>query len=380
MKIALINNFYIRNYGSVLQSFALYKKICNLGLDVVVVDYNDKPSMLNRIKGALILNRKAFVKKIISKIEKKNKPDCQFYKDRLKRNASFDEFAQKKYHFTKKYSNIFELTQDIRNFDAVLIGSDQLWAPSDILRNYHTLMWVPDSIKKVAYATSFGVAELPAILKKTTHNFLQRIDFISVREFSGKEIVKGLIGKDVPVVMDPTLLLEQSEWEKMIPNKRIVEGDYIFAFFLGGNVKYRHFVKQISKEKHLKIVSVLHVEEYLYVDNDFADVTYNYANPIDFINLIKNANYVFTDSFHVSIFSIINERRFFVFNRYDEMSTNSRNTRLISLLNKLGISERLVSVENIIDVDSPIDYSSVNQKIKEWRVQSDNYLNSALKY
>ena len=87
MKIALINNFYVRNYGSVLQSFALYKKLCNLGLDVVVVDYNDKPSMLNRIKGALILNRKAFVKKIISKIEKKNKPDSQFYKDRLKRNA-----------------------------------------------------------------------------------------------------------------------------------------------------------------------------------------------------------------------------------------------------------------------------------------------------
>ena len=73
MKIALINNFYVRNYGSVLQSFALYKKLCNLGLDVVVVDYNDKPSMLNRIKGALILNRKAFVKKIISKIEKKRR-------------------------------------------------------------------------------------------------------------------------------------------------------------------------------------------------------------------------------------------------------------------------------------------------------------------
>ena len=126
MKIALINNFYVRNYGSVLQSFALYKKLCNLGLDVVVVDYNDKPSMLNRIKGALILNRNAFVKKIISKIEKKNKPDSQFYKDRLKRNASFDEFAQKKYHFTKKYNNIFELTQDIRNFDAVLIVSDHL--------------------------------------------------------------------------------------------------------------------------------------------------------------------------------------------------------------------------------------------------------------
>lgn len=380
MKIALINNFYVRNYGSVLQSFAMYKVLCNMGVETEVIDFKDIPSIENRIKGLLLLNTELIFKKFIGLV-KKERPSSQYYEDCKKRNFSFDEFSQRNFRFTRHYKTISELSRDICDFDIVLIGSDQLWGPNDILRNYHTLLWVPKTVKKVSYATSFGVGSLPFIVKNKARRFLRKMDFLSVREASGKEIIKELINKEVPVVMDPTLLLEQSEWKKITGSKRLVEGNYIFAFFLGKNESHRQYVKQISKQKNLKIVSIQHVEEYIELDNGFADITFNNANPLEFINLIKFAEYVFTDSFHVSIFSIINERNFFVLNRYNDTSSNSRNTRLVSLLNQLGIPERLISNDELvnIDIDSRIDYLAVNENIERWRKLSADYLIKAIK-
>ena len=116
--------------------------------------------------------------------------------------------------FTEQYirkssacADFTELTSYCKeNYDTILIGSDQLWLPANIAADYYTLNFVPDGVKKIAYATSFGVSSLPDDLKGQASRFLSKIDHISVREEAGKKIIQSMVDKEVEVVCDPTLL------------------------------------------------------------------------------------------------------------------------------------------------------------------------------
>ena len=377
-KIALITNFYIRNYGSVLQSYALYQKLCNMGVDVSVVNYQDVPSRLMRLKVLFLLNYKCIFK-IIHRFIIRKKADKKYYFDICKRNESFSLFIKKYCNFTSLCSNVSQLQEVVGSFNILMIGSDQLWAPSDVIRNYHTLVWAPKNIKKVSYATSFGVEVIPNFLHKKYCRFLQKMDVISVREISGRKILHEILKKNVPMVMDPTLLLEKEEWQNIL-DERLVKEEYIFAFFLGTKKEHRDFVQAVGRKYGLKVVSILHVEEFQEIDKEYADITYNSATPAEFINLIKYASVVFTDSFHASIFSIINERKFYVFNRYDVQAKNSRNTRVDSLLDTLGLSnQKILDLKNAnINLSSNIDYIAVKEKLELWRLKSNSYLKQIL--
>lgn len=388
-KIALICNTYIRNYGSVLQSLATFQTIRNMGYHVDVVNYEDYPSLkakleiLFRLKLPMLMDISFVLKKIQNKLSmaEGNKKYLQIVK---KRNAVFDEYVKHHFAFTEPCAKVSDVKSAIFAYDAVVIGSDQLWGPADIIRDYHTLNFVPISKRKISYATSFGVSIIPKFLRKRTASFLKRLDDISVREDSGAKIVKELMNWDVPVVVDPTLLLTSSDWDNVIGTnvKRKIEGKYIFCFFLGDNSGQRDLSKKISKQLGLPIVSIQHMDEYVKRAEGFADFDINDASPAEFIDLIKHAELVLCDSFHASVFSIQYHKSFYTFDRYNPKSSNARNSRIETLLKRLGISQRHITNVGNVNLDSllveNIDYDKVNKLLEKWRINSYEYLKVSL--
>ena len=227
-------------------------------------------------------------------------------------------------------------------------------------------------------SASFGVSEIPESQKEKTISYLNRIESISVREHSGKELIKKLTGRDVPVIVDPTLVINKELWDASISNERKVKEDYIFCYFLGNNPDQREEARKLSKKTGLKIVTLRHMDEYIPSDEKFGDVAPYDVGPAEFVNLIRNASYVCTDSFHGSVFSIINHKQFISFNRYGNNSKNSRNSRLDSLFGQLGI-ERRFKGDIIKEIMAPIDYDSVDERLKELRAFAEDYLVKALK-
>lgn len=384
-KIAYICNTYIRNYGSILQSYALYVKLKQLGFEPDVVDYKDTPnSIQTQFKQTLFLRIPMLFK--YSELKKK------FLSIKAKKNEKYNEILHHRYHamdvfvnenfsFTRHCDTINDVQKVINDYDSVFIGSDQLWGVAEILRDYHTLNFVPSNKPKISYATSFGVSQLPYFVRYKTSKFLKRIDMLSVREISGAKLIKDISGRTAEVVVDPTLLFTPQEWDSITCNRSKINRKYVFCFFLGNNPNQRNFAIEFSKKVDMPIVTMQHVEEYIPSDNDYADINVNDASPADFVSLIKDAEYIICDSFHASIFSIIFRKQFFTLNRYASSSSNSRNTRIFSLFSKLGITDRNIQanadIEKILHITT--NYDEVHEKIKIWRNESLEYLKSTIK-
>ena len=156
--------------------------------------------------------------------------------------------------------------------------------------------FVPDFVNTIAYATSFGQSELPKDSSQKASVFLKKIKHIGVREESGQKLVKKLAGRNVPVVCDPTLLFTGEEWMSIQQEKPIMEGRYIFCYFLGNNPPHREFAKRLKEQTGCKIVALTHLDEYVKSDEGYADETPYDIDPADFLNLIRYAEYVCTDS------------------------------------------------------------------------------------
>lgn len=159
-----------------------------------------------------------------------------------------------------------------RRYSAVVTGSDQLWSPAGLPTNYYNLQFVPDDIRKISYASSFGVKNIPWYQKKRTAAFLNRLDFISMRENQGSEIVKELTGKDVPTILDPVFMFDKEGWERLIPVKREIAEPYIFAYFLGETAEHRKVVEKAAKKLGCKIIALRHLDQYVPNDENFGDI------------------------------------------------------------------------------------------------------------
>ena len=377
----LICNYYIRNYGSVLQSYASFIAIKKFDSRVTVINYVDRPDNMAKAEIAIRIKTKYLLNfsMLINKIRKIICGDDEYEYIVSKRGIEFDSFIQKSFIFTQQYNSPLEIAVNLQEKEIVVIGSDQLWGPEDIIRDYHTLNWVPTDHKTVSYATSFGVSELPKFVCERAKRFLKKITCISVRESAGVKIVNDLISRVVPQVCDPTLLLKKQEWES-IASDRMINEPYIFCFFIGDNPWQREKAIKLRETTGYKIVAILHLDQYIPSDNGYADYEFNNAGPEDFLSLIKYAEYVMCDSFHASIFSILFEKKFLVYNRYAINTFGSRNSRIDSLCQKLGLNDRRANKDDdvILKISSEIDYLQVNKIIKKWRIESYDYMKKSL--
>ena len=367
------------NYGSILQSYATLMKLEELGIDYEIINYSHPQNAQFYLKALSRLGSKDTVySKIRSfkrKIGKKTHPE--YKKNDSIRGRKFQDFISKNFvHFSKPIHEYEELQDYSRKYTDVLVGSDQLWLPSGLGTNFYNLMFVPDEINKIAYSASFGVSSIPEYQKEKTHEYLQRIQHLSLREEAGQKIVKELTGRDVPVILDPTMIVSRELWDRKIEDKSTVEGDYIFCYFLGNNPEQREEVKKLAKKKNMRIVVLRHLDEYIPYDENFGDIAPYDVGPAEFVNLIRHAKYICTDSFHGSVFSIIYHKQFISFNRYTDGS-NSRNSRLDTLFRNIGISRRFEG-DLLSEIDQLVDWDSVDKKLASLREESSQFIEDAL--
>ena len=370
-----------RNYGSMLQSYATLIELRKLGVSYEIIRYSPVKNMRFYIKSLpRLLNKDmAYSKLRILKKKAGMKRHPEFAEKERIRGRKFREFTDKNFKsFSEEIRSFDELCKYAEKYEAVLVGSDQLWLPSGLATNFYNLKFVPQQIRKVAYAASFGVGKIPFYQKKRTREYLSRIDCISVREHSGQKIIKELTGRDVPVIVDPTLVIGRKMWDTCIQNERIYDEPYIFCYFLGKNGLCRSAAERLSAETGMRIVTLKHLDEYVPSDEKFGDESPYEVGPEEFVNLIRHAAFVCTDSFHGSVFSIIYHKQFIVFNRYEEKSANSRNSRLDTLFGSLGIDRRYK--EDIIqEMTASIDYDQVDHRLEGLRNEAEKYLIRALR-
>lgn len=390
-KIALVTCYFQHNYGSQLQALATQMVCEKMGWPHETIRIDGLRKEINAAKYRYFLSRvfdrhtiadkMALVrKKVASKLNK------EYGENLRKRDNLFAAFAEGQFSLSKQYNSKAELGKSAREYSSFIVGSDQLWLPSNISADYYTLNFVPEDVNKVAYSTSFGVKCLPKKQARMAKQFLPRLNHIMVREETGKALIKQLTGLDVPVVADPTLLFTAEEWDERLKindeRLKINDENYILCYFLGNNPEQRSFAKKMAGATGCKIVQLPHLDEYVKSDVGFADYPMYDVDPLDFVALIRGAKYVLTDSFHCSVFSTLYQKTFFSFRRYASDSAVSTNSRIYSLLESFGLSERLITgQEEIIPLLEQLgkpDFSPSLRRIAKLREDSIALLKNAV--
>lgn len=369
----------------------MIKKIKDLGYDVEVIEYEKCLSLLDKIKYVINALRvgemKVLKKRMLANRSKKKHPQ---YASGLKLRAkSVDAYKEKKLiPFFHRYTGYKSLSECSKNYDIVIVGSDQVWTPLSLPNKFFNLLFVHDSVRKVSYASSFGVSEIPHFQKRATGRYLDRFYKISVREQRGKEIVESLSHQRAQVVADPTLLLSLDEWEKEISedisettqaNKKRADGEpYIFCYLISPNEEARRQTQKLSKQTGLPIITIRHMEQYREIDEKIGNDAPYSVDPNDFIRYISKATCVCTDSFHCTVFSALFHRQFMTFYRSCSDDKTNRNSRIDSLFEVLGINKEHIFVDDIGKINAPVDWDRVDKNLAKLRNESMRYLKDAL--
>jgi len=387
-KIGIAAVTYKDNFGSALQTYATQYTLEKLDYDARIFEIKSVHRGI-KIKKLLYYAGRLFdsveAKYLFANLKSRSRKQVsvssdQFANDMKVRHQTYSDFNKRWNKMLPTVKGWRGLSKQASEMDAVVVGSDQLWRPSNIVGCYYTLEFVPDDIKKISFSTSFGVPELPSRLHKHAKKFLSRIEYISVREDSGAEIVKKESGRDATVVCDPTMMLTAEEWMHIQEEKPFAEGKYILMYLMGDNPEQRDFVKALSKQTGCRIIGLLHGATYISYDEDVVDEKPYNVGPAEFINLIRNAEYVCTDSFHCCVFSILNSTKFFAFRRWPDGSKFSANDRLYTLLKFTGLERRMLIGAEDVDkcIADQIDFTNVLEKVATKRKMSMEFLVNAL--
>lgn len=376
-KIGLTLAYKGTNYGALLQAYATQFSIERLGHETEIIDYTS-----GKDRG-LILSPLAIgyfgIYKVKSILANKSVIDEDAFHEENKksRKAIADDFRKRRLKNIVKVIGKNNLINHSKSYDAVLVGSDQLWPPEVGFTYFHTLQFAPTGVRRISYATSMGVSEYPWYVKHADSAFLNKIDYLSVREEQGRKIIKEISGRDAKVVLDPTYLITKDEWETLIPKRRIINEKYVFCFFLGDNPDMKSLARRYASKHNLKVVCIVS-NEVSVDDSSYADCLLINQSPEDFINLIRFADCVFTDSFHGFTFSIINQVQVYVSYRVMK-GLKSRNSRIDNIVNTFEIPNRLIkNPESGFLPEEKIDYDQVTQILCRKRKESLEFLKDAL--
>lgn len=370
------------NYGGVLQSYALQKVVSDLGYYCEQISFQrkEKKSFKSNIKNRLEVDNLLTVivwgisrtKKVIdSKIARKiyGKKYNKFIKIR---KGKFDEYRNSIPH--SEIYNSETIKESLTDYDAFICGSDQVWKPGVVCKEY-LLNFVPNEISKISYAASISKNKLSAQESELIISGINRLDAVSVREKQAVNLINKYTEKKVEWVLDPTFLVHSSHWETQCEEVKIKE-DYIFCYLLGVNKSQRKLIENLARKNNLKIVTIPFANgNYNFTDASFGDIKVCDAGPHDFLGLIKNAKLVITDSFHATVFSNIFNTDFYVFERTEETSMNSR---IISLLEFLNLKDRFIQCFDKDIIWESIDFRnrrSVDKKIEECKEFLERSLN-----
>ena len=348
------------NYGSILQAYALqqelneyenieYEIICQYGKKIASVD-----NLIDKIKSIGLRKTiyKFFWKFCIPGINQRNQK-IQLFVDQ------FLTVSKKQY--------TYETINDANNiYDGFICGSDQVWNLT--LVNTKDIYWL-------------GSNEISEQQKVDIRDNLMSFEAVSCREEIGTEALNKILGKDIcKTVLDPTMLVQRKLWDDLCQSisREYFPKPYIFVYMLRGTRQQRKTIELYARAHKMKIVTIpfLETEKIELYDFKFGDIKIWDADPIDFINLVRNAECVFTDSFHSTVFSCLYHVPFFIFPKIGATQMN----RLEALQTLLGIESRVV--HNIHEINlvelKKIDWIKVEEKLQKYRSKSKKFLSEAI--
>lgn len=353
MRIAIVTITNGENYGNRLQNYAVQQQLEKGNIHIETLRNKSGQSF------SLIRSVKKLLKNTIFYFK---------YKNEINRKKCFHEFNNNYIVFSKYEVSNSKIPKKIdEKFDLFICGSDQIWNPNYEENAEVNFLQFTSRNKKVSFAASFGANNIPEHRKHSMSTWLDDFKYISVREDSGKNIVKQLTNRDdVEVLVDPTMLITAQEWDKLCKKpKQLKSKKFILNYFLG-DISY-HRKKQIdiiAKENNCEIINLM----------DKRNVFYQ-TGPSEFLYLEKNAFLICTDSFHSCVFAILYNTPFIVFERED--NTVSMNSRIDTLLRKFKLEDRRFK-ECIDNKHLKCDYSIAHNLLKEERKKADRFLNKIL--
>ena len=237
------------NYGQLLQAYATQQVIERMGFETEIIKYysgHNKGIALSPASIYVALKQMYTLVRKRVEARKKNVQDEIHEKNKEMRRQVSEDFRLKRLHNIIECNGITELRKKSENYFAVLVGSDQLWLPDVAVSNFYTLRFAPPGVRRISYATSLGVSVYPRYAKKKAKEFWEQIDYLSVREQKGKEIIQSIADIPVEVVADPTYLLTKEEWETLIIPGKIIKDGYIVCYFLGVDNRIQQYARNIA--------------------------------------------------------------------------------------------------------------------------------------
>lgn len=383
MKIGILTQSMAANYGCNLQAYALQNVLERMGCDVEFLDRWDNPQQTLKRKTTIqTIARllKDTLKCVLGRpiyhaIEEK---DQSFYWQ------NFIRFQEQQLHLSKKLYSTEDLKEysNHKEYDAYVVGSDQVWRPAynlaDKLNNMFLDFTEDEDVKRISYAASFGVDnwEYSDLQTQICRKLISKFDAVSVREKSGVDLCRNNLGIEAIHVLDPTLLLSYEDYNRLVANSNVRQSaGNMFCYILDSSSPTRSIIKRIESKTGYKSYTCLPL---------IPENTYNPFHKEDsilptieqWLKSFEDAEMVLVDSFHGMVFSIIYNKPFWVIG-----NTKRGLSRFTSLLQLLGLENRLISIEDLnrIDLNNPIDWQPVKDTIISYRSISLSFLEKALK-
>lgn len=371
MKAGLVTFYHIHHYGALLQAAATERAVETLGGECEIVDYfvNQNNALFRKPTG--LGSAAADVHTALH------------YQPLKKRYERFEKFSADHLRITE---HRFESWEELRNtelpYDVILSGSDQIWNPK-IFPDGHfdpVFFGTFSQKRKIAYAPSFGIPKVPEEMVGELNGYLEQFSHIGVRETQGREIVREASGREVPVVLDPTLLLTAEQWAEMSNTPEgypapatDTSGGYILCYCINKPGALGSYIRKLAEETGLPVVQLCGIRQKVHPK---AQCIFD-AGPAEFLGLFKNATYVCTNSFHGTVFSVQFQKPFFTAVAPSELAAPER-SRTFSILNRLGLTRRIIGKGDTAELMDRIDWEDVTVKLTAARQGSLNYLRCAM--
>ena len=372
MKTGLVTFYHIHHYGAALQAAATERAVETLGHECEIIDYfvNQDNALFRRPTGLGSAAADAHTALHYQALKTRYERFEQFSRDHLRISAH-------------RYLSAAELRQAQLPYDAILSGSDQIWNPK-IFPNGHfdpVFFGAFSDRRKIAYAPSFGIPKVPEDMEQELRSYLGAFSHLSVRERQGQAIVTEVTGQTVPVVLDPTLLLTAEQWSAAASRHMVAQGGrqaltpqgYILCYCINRPGALAPYIQEFARRSGLPVVQLCGIRQKVHPKaRCILD-----AGPAEFLELFENAAFVFTNSFHGTVFSTQFRVPFFTAVSPAELA-DPESSRTFSLLSRLGLSNRIVGQGSTDALETPVDWDAVEPRLLAARSASLEYLRAAL--
>ena len=372
MKVGILTVHRLPNFGSVLQTYALYKTINSLGYDCEIIDYL-YPNEWHIKKGCWHPKKGPLKRRIARYLGLRPKNYLQL----------MNEFVFSTMKMSKPYSTFDSIHKNPPIYDIYISGSDQLWNWKTMYMDTTFMLdFAPDSKSRISYSTSIAQNTIPEEYQEQYRQNLSKYKAISVREKNGQTLLKELFDINAEVVLDPTLLLDGEQWERLSDNARFkttMPNRYILCYSLGYTFNPTEKMKElISRLEQIYNCPVIMLNQSII---DYSGNVFHFpkSQPIgipEILWLIRHATVIATSSFHGTAFSANLGRPFYSLIEKD----NQADDRISSFLHKIGVSSQIVTMNSNVQkiISCEYDTDKVKQSLNSFREQSLLFLRNNL--